>query len=60
MNNCKWTLINDADHEWETECRKSIELFYDGPYDNDYIYCPYCSGQIIEDRSLFNEVKDEA
>ena len=58
MNNkttCNWS--EDEDGYWETECG-DMHCFLDGgPTENKYQFCPYCRGEIIENKFTQTEIQ---
>lgn len=52
---CEWhpegTLMSgmemDAEH-WETSCEKDFDHFVCSPSEQEFIYCPFCGGKIVE------------
>ena len=51
MKNCLW--IENDDGVWETSCGDMLEFTVDSPTKNNFKYCPYCGGELVE------EVKDD-
>lgn len=44
---CVWK--HDEDHDcWDTSCGNAGCFLADGPKENDYRFCPYCGGRIVE------------
>ena len=45
--NCEW--VRD---EWEdyfaTQCGNTFQFIVDGPEENDFKFCPYCGGRLVE------------
>lgn len=49
---CRWRLDDpsgDGEFIYPTECNKVI-LFEDSYESNEYKFCPYCGGEIIEEK----------
>lgn len=46
---CIWTL---DDYSYDTSCDDSFKFYEDGIKENNFKFCPYCGGHIVE-------VKDE-
>jgi len=42
---CTWRydLVEDA---WHTDCRQAFQFVADGPEENEFVYCPFCSAEI--------------
>jgi hypothetical protein len=41
---CDW--LDDEDGVWHTDCGNAFEFRADGPVENRFIVCPYCSGNL--------------
>lgn len=46
MKTCTWTCNLDA--FWDTECGEAFWFSTDGPTDNQFRYCPYCGGELVQ------------
>lgn len=42
---CEWEY-NDAEYYWESSCKHLHIFMSDGPKENEYRFCPYCSKKI--------------
>jgi len=45
---CVWHN-GGGERPWATSCGQHHHFFAGGPRDNQFTYCPYCGGQIVED-----------
>lgn len=46
---CEWIVDDDGEYTvWESACGKSFEFETDGPYENDFKFCPYCGNGLTE------------
>ena len=41
---CRWK--EDEDGVWETACNEMFVFEADGPKENGFLFCPYCSGDL--------------
>ena len=52
---CKWV---DFDGDWsgnfETECGSAFTLITGDPIDNHIVFCPYCGGEVIYERTAID------
>lgn len=44
---CMWTYDDRMD-AWNTECGNAFQIMNDTPKENEFEYCPYCGGNLIE------------
>ncbi len=52
---CKWRIDSTEYGDslsWDTECDNKLEFMVEGPKENGYKYCPYCSGVISVNEGL--------
>lgn len=43
---CHWD--EDSDGTWATDCKNIFQFFDGGPTDNEFNFCSYCGGRLIE------------
>lgn len=53
MKTCKWVIDGNCyETVYKTECDNMFEFSVDGIKENEFIYCPYCGGKIIEEKKM--------
>lgn len=56
MSECHWKLDDNPDYSiWETSCSGMFEFNADGPEENDFKFCPYCGGALVQTISAQKE-----
>ena len=57
---CKWV---DFDGDWsgnfETECGSTFTLITGDPIDNHIVFCPYCGGEVIYERTAIDSASSD-
>ena len=46
---CLWSRADDDTDMWETSCDQVFYLMDGTPKENDFKFCAYCGGSLIED-----------
>jgi len=46
-DSCLWR--QDADGNWDTQCGNAYVFIEGGPKDNQFVFCPYCGGELGEE-----------
>jgi hypothetical protein len=64
---CKWkTQPEDYSGVYETGCNQAFEFTSGSPDDNNFLYCPYCGGEIevapppLTEQDILDERGDRA
>ena len=54
LSDCKWR--GDEDH-WESSCGQAFVFFDGDPFENGFVFCPYCGKPIgvIQKEELLDE-----
>jgi len=45
MKTCEW---HDEGDYWHTECGNDFEIIDGTPIENNFQFCPYCGGELVD------------
>lgn len=60
---CYWTPAHEFDSSyWMTDCSHTFEFIEGDPEENNFAFCPYCGGKLIEEEgaAVYSKQDDEA
>ena len=47
---CKWKYSGDPEYCYHTNCGEAFQFLSGGLKDNNFMYCPYCSRKVEEEK----------